>query len=178
MRFKLHFVPNQHPVLAFCNAGGNIFFWDFKRLSIYSDFIKKLGDHDPAQELPRRPSWLRVIQHRQRDAGGKARHPLVEKDSPAPSQTGDEGKKREDTKEFSVETLESWADKYSMDNPHKALQPHKIEFSAANFVGRQAAWSPGGEWCVVVGSDNQAMVLQRWGKTKPQTKHQKPVGVK
>lgn len=172
MRFKLHFVPDQHPVLAFCNAGGNIYFWDFKRLSIYSEYMQMLRNGDASA---RRPSWLRVIQHRQKDAGGKGRQSLADKDSPAPGPTGDEGKKRE---EFSAETLESWADKYSMDNPHKALQPHKIEFSAANFVGRQAAWSPGGEWCVVVGSDNQAILFQRWGGKKKEQKQAKHGGAK
>ncbi|OAQ86572.1 embryonic ectoderm development protein [Purpureocillium lilacinum] len=44
MRFKLHHVPGQNPVLAFCNAAGNIFFWDLKRLTVYRDIIGTLRD--------------------------------------------------------------------------------------------------------------------------------------
>ncbi|KAI5466563.1 WD40-repeat-containing domain protein [Mariannaea sp. PMI_226] len=164
MRFKLHFVPDQHPVLAFCNAGGNIFFWDLKRLSIYSEFIQQLRKHDMRKPFP--PG------HHGSDRCSTAKgKPLGNLGS---LQTGEEVKRRDEPKEFSAETLQSWADKYSLDNPHKALHPHKIEPSTANFVGRQAAWSPGGEWCVVVGSDNQAMVFQRWAKKIP-PKAPKPV---
>ena len=35
-----------------------------------------------------------------------------------------------------------------------------------DFLGRQIAWSPGGEWCVVVGSMNCVAVLQRWSVGK------------
>lgn len=30
------------------------------------------------------------------------------------------------------------------------------------FCGRQMGWSPGGEWCVVVGSGGVFAVLGRW----------------
>ncbi|KAF7543260.1 hypothetical protein G7Z17_g10878 [Cylindrodendrum hubeiense] len=168
MRFKLHFVPGQHPVLAFCNAGGNIFFWDFKRLTVYSDFMKALRNHDPSKGIPPRPSWLRPLQHRQRtDAAGKPRLSTVEKGSPASALVEETPKATEDIKEFSAETLESWTAKYSLEDAHEPLRAHKTESSSSNFVGRQAAWSPGGEWCVIVGSSNTALILQRWAKKAP-----------
>ena len=42
--------------------------------------------------------------------------------------------------------------------------PRKSKLWAAPFVGRQATWSPGGEWCVVAGSLNVVFVLRRWGR--------------
>lgn len=168
MRFKLHFVPGQHPVLAFCNAGGNIFFWDFKRLTVYGDFMRGLRNHAPGKGILSRPSWLRPLQHRQRtDAAGKPRLAALGKESPALSQADEVPKGKEDIKEFSAETLESWAAKYSLEDAHEPLRAHKTESSSANFVGRQAAWSPGGEWCVIVGSSNTALILQRWAKKAP-----------
>lgn len=168
MRFKLHFVPGQHPVLAFCNAGGNIFFWDFKRLTVYSDFMKALRNHDPAKGIPPRPSWLRPLQHRQKGEGtGKPRSAAVEKGSPALGLADEMPKMTEDIKEFNAETMESWTSKYSLEDAHEPLRAHKTESSSANFVGRQAAWSPGGEWCVIVGSSNTALILQRWAKRAP-----------
>lgn len=75
---------------------------------------------------------------------------------------------------FSPETLESWAARYSMEDPQEPLRAHKTESSSTNFVGRQAAWSPGGEWCVVVGSSNTALVLQRWARRAPANAHTGP----
>ncbi|KAK7423774.1 hypothetical protein QQZ08_008929 [Neonectria magnoliae] len=168
MRFKLHFVPGQHPVLAFCNAGGNIFFWDFKRLTMYDDFMKGLRNHAPGTRIPNRPSWLRPLHHRSKnDAAAKSRHSVVGKESPALSQADEVSKGKDDIKEFNAETLESWAAKYSLEDAHEPLRAHKTESSSANFVGRQATWSPGGEWCVIVGSSNTALILQRWAKKAP-----------
>ncbi|KAH7133473.1 WD40-repeat-containing domain protein [Dactylonectria macrodidyma] len=170
MRFKLHFVPGQHPVLAFCNAGGNIFFWDFKRLTVYSEFMESLRNHDSSKGIPPRPSWLRTLQHRQKaEAGGKSRPSVVEKGSPILGQVDEAAapKSTDDIKEFNDETLESWTAKYCLEDAHEPLKAHKTESSSANFVGRQAAWSPGGEWCVIVGSSNTALILQRWAKKTP-----------
>lgn len=157
MRFGLHFVPGQNPVLAFCNAGGMIFFWDFERLVIHQEIVERLEDEDRDKDAPfPLPSWLKPIIPRQRsDGAGKASKGANSKDSTAPSQTkGD----------FSKETLEAWAARYSIKDPHQPIKAHKSENSADNFVGRKAAWSPGGEWCVVVGSSNTALIMQRWAK--------------
>lgn len=173
MRFKLHFVPGQNPVLAFCNAGGEIFFWDFKRLAIYHDIMDAMNDpgRDSAKPL-RLPSWLKPVQPRPRtDAMGRVKGVSSDKDSVTSAQTGhseSSGYKAKDgATEFSAETLESWASRYSLEDPADPLKAHKTESSSANFVGRQAAWSPGGEWCVIVGSSNTALVLQRWSKRGP-----------
>lgn len=158
MRFKLHHVPGQNPVLAFCNAAGNIFFWDLRRLTVYRDTVAAL--RDPRRDKSKAvqiPGWLKPVAPRQRaDAGARFRTLGSDRESMASGQA--------DGGDFSPEALESWASRYSMEDPQKPLWAHKMESSSANFVGRQAAWSPGGEWCVVVGSSNTTLVLQRWDK--------------
>ncbi|UPL02663.1 hypothetical protein LCI18_013597 [Fusarium solani-melongenae] len=170
MRFKLHFVPGQHPVLAFCNAGGNVFFWDLERLMTYREFMEALKDpaRDKSKPLPH-PSWMRPVTRRKAE-GNKSRHGAVDKEASVAGQSdGARSTATEEIGEYNAETLETWASRYSQEDPHEPLKAHKTESSSANFVGRQAAWSPGGEWCVVVGSSNTALILQRWA-TKPAAK--------
>ncbi|EGX94676.1 hypothetical protein CCM_02947 [Cordyceps militaris CM01] len=174
MRFGLHHVPGQNPVLAFCNAGGNILFWDLRRLAVYHDVMRDLRDPDGDRDAAPLPTWLKPIIPRQRaDMFGriKKRPALVSVSTRQSSTTSlraggvqGAGAAGESAQEFSAETLESWAAKYSMEDPHEPVKAHRTESSASTFVGRQAAWSPGGEWCVVVGSSNTALVLQRWAK--------------
>lgn len=160
MRFKLLHVPDQNPVLAFCNAAGNIFFWDFRRIGVYHEFMAGLHGKSKGAMAP---SWLKPFTPRQRaDAMGRFKGVGSDRDSLASGQTG-----QTETSEYSLETLESWASRYSMEDPHEPLRAHKTESSSANFVGRQAAWSPGGGWCVVVGSSNAMLILQRWAKGAP-----------
>jgi polycomb protein EED len=158
MRFKLHHVPNQNPVLAFCNAAGNIFFWDLKRLTAHRDVMSMLANPTDKSKPLQLPSWQKlVIPRAKADPSSKSRATDGEQDLSIPVYTN-----HAESREFSPETLESWATKYSMDDTHEPLRHHKMESSTANFVGRQASWSPGGEWCVVVGSSNTALLLQRW----------------
>ena len=176
MRFKLHHVPGQNPVLAFCNAAGNIFFWDLKRLTVYRDFMTALRDprHDKRKAQP--PSWLKPMIPRQRaDAMGRIRTLGSDKESMSSGQTAQTAQTAQaEGNGFSLETLESWASRYSMEDSQEPLRAHKTESSSANFVGRQAAWSPGGEWCVVVGSSNTTLVLQRWARRAPANAHPSP----
>lgn len=164
MRFKLLHVPDLNPVLAFCNAAGNIFFWDLRRLTVYRDVMAaRLDPHRYRSKPVQHPSWLKPVIPRQRvDAAGRVKGVGSDRESPASGQTC-----APETGEFSAETLESWASRYSMEDPHEPLRAHRTESSSANFVGRQAAWSPGGEWCVVVGSSNTTLVLQRWAHKMP-----------
>lgn len=177
MRFGLHHVPGQNPVLAFCNAGGNILFWDLRRLAAYHDVMGDLRDPERDRGRPTPlPTWLKPIIPRQRaDMFGRVkakRHAAVPasvstRQSSTSSRGGAQGSAggaEETAPEFSAETLASWAAKYSMEDPHEPVKAHRTETSASTFVGRQAAWSPGGEWCVVVGSSNTTLVLQRWAK--------------
>ncbi|KAL3952771.1 hypothetical protein ACCO45_012714 [Purpureocillium lilacinum] len=58
MRFKLHHVPGQHAVLAFCNAAGSIFFWDFARLTAYREVMERLRKPRQDKNTEHLPSWL------------------------------------------------------------------------------------------------------------------------
>jgi len=68
-------------------------------------------------------------------------------------------------RDFSQDTVNTWESRYNADSPHRHLKAHKVEsVKIQHFVGRQVGWSPDGQWCVVVGSANLAMVLHRWAK--------------
>ena len=173
MRFKMHKVPNQNHVLSFCNAGGNIFFWDMKRLEVYNEIVKDLKDPErDSSKSFRLPSWLKqVVPRAKADALGRFRNNAAASDRDSESvQSGQSDRSSREGGEvrgqLSQETLESWAGKYSLVDSATPLKAHKTESSNKNIVGRQTAWSPGGEWCVVVGSSNSLMVLQRWAKGK------------
>ncbi|KAE9566999.1 hypothetical protein CGMCC3_g16869 [Colletotrichum fructicola] len=160
MRFKLHFVPDQHPVLAFCNANGKIFFWDFEQITGFHDYIKKVEKNPDAP--PERPSWLTAVVHRTH-GGAKAEPTVRERKAAGKAHPSDLEQIPTFANVYNKETLLMWDTKYNVENPQVPLKPHKIEnFGASSFVGRQVAWSPGGEWCVVVGSSNFALLLQRW----------------
>ncbi|OAA69046.1 WD40/YVTN repeat-like-containing domain protein [Cordyceps fumosorosea ARSEF 2679] len=179
MRFGLHHVPGQNPVLAFCNAGGNILFWDLHRLVAYREVMSALRDRERTAQPPVLPSWLKPIIPRQRadmygrikgvkekraGAAGAASVSTTSSSRGGHGEPGPASGAAKATPGLSAETLESWAAKYSTEDPHEPISAHRTESSASTFVGRQAAWSPGGEWCVVVGSSNTALVLQRWAK--------------
>lgn len=58
---------------------------------------------------------------------------------------------------------ETWVKKYGLGDAERELAAHKEDVvKGFNFTGRQAAWSPGGEWCVVVGSAGVVAVFERW----------------
>lgn len=180
MRFKLHHVPGQNPVLAFCNANGKIFFWDFARITGYHDWIravaraaKKKKEEDGGNvSFPKRPAWLAPIVHRNRGAGvadGKSKAgPTVREKKAADRATLTDAELIDELAEqYNRETLQSWDGKYNTGDPHTPLRAHKVEtIGVMGFVGRQVAWSPSGEWCVIVGSINLALILQRWALSK------------
>lgn len=199
MRFSMYHAEGRHPVLAFCNAGSKIFFWDVERLTSYHEFVTAATDPVRDRSVPTtRPAWLMPIRHRkEKDAvsklrggggggGGSDAESLASGHTGRGGETGtpDPEKKvggtgasansdgttaHELSAEYSAETVATWEGRYSMEDPHEMLKPHKTEqFSSASFVGRQVAWSPEGEWCVVVGSRNLALILQRWDKDEPQ----------
>jgi polycomb protein EED len=64
-----------------------------------------------------------------------------------------------------AKSLEIWSKRYSIGDPYDNLTSHKDEaVKGFGFVGRQIAWSKGGEWCVVVGSGGLIGVFERWQK--------------
>lgn len=180
VRFQLFHQAPQHPVLAFANPAGEIFFWDFARFGVYGDVMSRL--QDPALDTEKGvalPPWL-------------SRPPRTSGPGGKPKGTGvgvgggggrvAQGENRtvaHSLKDLDPKLVAEWDSMYGIrDRDHALEAHHRIEVSvkdtdgprrsrlwAAPFVGRQATWSPGGEWCVVAGSLNVVFVLRRWGKT-------------
>jgi polycomb protein EED len=180
MRFRIHHVPDEHHVLAFCNATGKIFFWDFERFKAYLDFAEAYKTSVEKNEAPPpRPAWLQQTYTRKGPSGDSLSRAKEASDmesvdtgsasasmSVPPVSTVDEDlKSTKLLKDFSQDTVNTWESKYNVDSPHRHLKAHKVEsLKMPHFVGRQVGWSPDGQWCVVVGSANLAMVLHRWAK--------------
>lgn len=171
MRFRLHHAPGQNPVLAFCNANGKVFFWDFERLRGYRDFVRAATDSQKAgQPAPSRPPWLQLAHPRkggELPGKGKTSKESLQNGDILSSDMGTGVKNHADSPliGYTRETVSGWESKYNVDSARQPLKAHKVEaFGTSNFVGRQVGWSPGGEWCVVVGSSNVALMLQRWAK--------------
>lgn len=173
MRFRLHCVPDQNHVLAFCNANGKVFFWDLDRLKAYHDFTNppvKFDTGGPTATV--RPAWLQLSHPRRTGPSHNSKKlpgPVRDcNDLPATTPSGDEPPSNNTPstlKPYTSETVLAWESRYNVDSPYKPLKAHKVEaFGMSSFVGRQVGWSPGGEWCVVVGSSNVALILQRWSK--------------
>jgi len=175
-------VAGHHPILGFCNAASKIFFWDFSRLTSYHEYMTALREPNRDKNTPvARPDWLKPIYHRKARGDTAAKHGDVvtklresnkdrdvsDKDSVASGLSGTPDPDRVGflSGDFSPDTIEDWEKKYNMEDPHGLVKAHKVEMIKAGgnpMVGRQVAWSPEGEWCVVVGSNNRAIIMQRW----------------
>ena len=153
---------SRHPVLAMCNSGSKVFFWDLSRLVDYQKFIT-------SPETVPKPNWLGLKTQTKKSAKLDG-HRLI-------SQTPvDESVASGSVCSFSTETLATaldletnrgpWDEKYATGNPWKSLQAHKVEnIPRVTTVGRAVAWSDDGEFCVVVGSSGIISVLERWGRS-------------
>ncbi|KAI0447788.1 WD domain-containing protein [Xylaria telfairii] len=169
LRFKLYHHKGKHPVLAFGNAHSAIFFWDLARLLGYHEFINDLKDPARDQLQPiHRPGWLVPIQHRHKgDTVNKLKDAASDRDSVFSGRTGSvDAETHVDVNvDYGQETLESWEGKYDLTQVKHPVKAHaQSNITVKDFVGRQVAWSAHGDWCVVVGSKNLAIVLQRWAK--------------
>lgn len=172
LRFSLFHKAGHHPVLCFCNANKDIMMWDMARFGAYEDYLKALRDpkRDPKAKV-HRPTWLTAAHHKSKKeprlegdakilAAANIMRPVAHRDPFAVEAL----LRRED---LSKETIDKWNACYDVSNPHKTVKPHRTEsLTGPTFVGRQAAWSPDGCWCVVVGSRNYAVILQRWPKAR------------
>jgi polycomb protein EED len=178
MRFGLFsplYTAVQHPVLAICNSRSKVFFWDLRRLEEYYSFAEAEKNRDPAA-LPKRPQWLNPGRTRKKDQLGRLRPESSPVESLATSSSAHTTSSDAAAASFEAETAaskKSWEKKYFMGDSQqglgskreetRGLEPHKTEtILRYSITGRQVAWSPGGEWCVVVGSPNVVSVFQRW----------------
>ncbi|KAL2127691.1 hypothetical protein VTI74DRAFT_10306 [Chaetomium olivicolor] len=182
MRFRMFHAPGKHPILAFANAKSRTFFWDFRRFGEYKRYIEELkeagGKNIGGREV-QKPSWLMVKRGKKTaasgvaavvgdgtsslrsfalsGAGGDKESMVSASPDPESSTTG---------LAYSRETLQAWAEMYDLSDPVGYVKAHRSLQIDGGFVGRQVGWSPDGEWCVVVGNGNRALIYQRWGKEK------------
>ncbi|KAK0619890.1 WD40-repeat-containing domain protein [Immersiella caudata] len=164
MRFRMFHAPGKHPILAFANAKSRTFFWDMSRFLSYSQYMHDLkqAQADKSFPPPVKPSWLLTKKTKKPDAAASLRKEGADKESmvsasPDPELVTSLG-------QHNQKTLSEWAELYDTTNLHRLIKPHKAVAVDGAFVGRQVGWSPGGEWCVVVGNNNRALIYQRWAK--------------
>ncbi|KAF4125298.1 polycomb protein EED [Geosmithia morbida] len=169
LRFELYFQPGQHPILTFCNRTGEIFFWDLERVREYGNIMNALRSPSRDMTKPiRLPSWIGRIRPR---VNSKPRGASVGKGSRASSQTPEVEDRRNvyDIADLDPKDVADWNAKYGVMDRDHALEPHyKVEVKFKKntpFLGRQASWSPGGEWCTVAGSGNAVHMLKRWSSS-------------
>lgn len=171
LRFSLHHIHGQHPILCFCNAKNEIMMWDMARLTAYQEFVSGLQGLDgeaAAAKIAARPPWLVPAHHKVRKEAPREQEAQIA--AAAAIMRPVDHRDPFDVEELLLpsctrETVEMWQSKYNISNPHKMIKPHKSEgLNGPVFVGRQVAWSPDGSWCVVVGSRNHAVIFQRWAK--------------
>lgn len=169
MRFSLFSAPNYKPVLAICNGKSKVFFWDLSRLSAYADYSETIAASQFTSGDIRRPSFLTIPNFTKVNRFGAVRerstrssvHEITQTTGTetARSSPYDEGK--ETTRQFS-NSRAGWEKQYTMGEPQTAIKPHLVEVvPTLAFVGRQVAWSIGGEWCVVVGTENAVTLFAR-----------------
>ncbi|KAK4166032.1 WD40-repeat-containing domain protein [Cladorrhinum sp. PSN259] len=184
MRFRMFHSPGKHPILAFANSKSRTMFWDFARFSAYKEYMAELQEaqknHRAANGAEtklavHKPNWLVVKRSKKTPGAGSegSKDPasslrnlataVGDKDSmvsasPDPESVTALG--------HNQETLQTWAEMYDLSNPVGRIKPHRVLQIDGSFVGRQVGWSPAGDWCVVVGNNNRALIYQRWPKEK------------
>ncbi|KAH8764220.1 WD40-repeat-containing domain protein [Diaporthe sp. PMI_573] len=169
LRFSLHHAHGQHPVLVFCNTKSEILMWDIARLTGYQSYINKIRDpnRDPAVRV-KRPAWLQPNHHKMKKAASENPGDPVYRAAVTMRPVGHRDPFNVEAyllEEQTPDTVESWQAKYDTSNPFKLIRAHKIEkFGGPRFLGRQVTWSSAGDWCVVAGSQNTVIMLQRWPK--------------
>ncbi|KAK4231268.1 WD40-repeat-containing domain protein [Podospora fimiseda] len=183
MRFRMFHAPGKHPVLAFANAKSRTFFWDMARFPAYKKYMAELeaqySQHNKVVNGLQRPGWLTTKRSKKPAADPSAKGDAANKGDTAIglrsfAATGDKDSmvsaspdpESATTWGYNQETLQAWSEMYDMSNPVEFIRPHRVLTIDGSFVGRQVAWSPEGEWCVVVGNNNRALIYQRWQKDK------------
>ncbi|TDZ16591.1 Polycomb protein esc [Colletotrichum orbiculare MAFF 240422] len=106
MRFKLHFIPEQHPMLAFCNANGKIFFWDFEQITDFHDYVKAVR-RKTVNATDAKPYWLSAIVHRSHGSN-KAEPTVRERKAAGKSHPTDLEQVPDFANSYNKETLQTW----------------------------------------------------------------------
>ncbi|KAK0735911.1 WD40-repeat-containing domain protein [Apiosordaria backusii] len=194
MRFRMFHAEGKHPILAFANAKSKTMFWDFSRFAAYRDFMEELEEAQTQQQqqaaagsgtstVPpvaiQKPSWLLIKRAKKaatahQDTATSLRLAAADKESMVSASPDPEGGGSASVPaatgttlgNYNQDTLNHWKEMYDLSNPIGLIRPHKVLQVDGAFVGRQVGWSPSGEWCVVVGNRNRALIYQRWTREK------------
>ncbi|KAL2889249.1 WD domain-containing protein [Ceratocystis lukuohia] len=185
MRFGIFSSPEDPPhlsdaIFGFCDANSLTSFWNFRHIIQYCDYFRALQDaaaektacktngtkwkpETPGYPLGvKRPSWLSPIPG-PNTAQAKASSGLSRKKRDSQSLDG-LNKDHVDFLEqfYSHETATQWEGMYDVSNPLRPLQPHwQCLIKGQARIGRQVAWSPSGQWCIVAMNRNTACFMER-----------------
>ena len=146
MRFGFFSQPFKHPILTMGNAKSKVFFWDFQQLEAWT------STGELPFKLPPRKGLKSTIQRENSILSTTS-------SSTRPTST-DAGSTVTPT------TVITPASKgHDMSDPAGELTAHStITIPNIWFCARQAAWSVGGEWMVVVGDHRVISVFSRWDR--------------
>lgn len=123
-------------------------------------FAKYSGKHSQTHRREASPTESTVTSGSNSNPNSNPPSDPIPRSVPSPSKPVITAERLEKSKEL-------WAERYDAGKWFERLKAHKEEtVQDLDFLGRQVAWSPGGEWCVVVGSMNCVAVLQRWSGGK------------
>ncbi|KAI9824096.1 MAG: hypothetical protein M1832_002165 [Thelocarpon impressellum] len=163
MRFGLlQGQPQAHPVLAMGNAKSKVFLWDFAQLEAWS-----------ATAGPTLPFRVPVTKSHHAGGGGGSRSGttsgLAQREGSIASTTSSSLVSRGGTAATSDAAQPSKM--HDLGDPAGELLAHATA-TIPNiwFCARQAAWSVGGDWLVVVGDHRVIAVFGRWDKDRPEGK--------
>ncbi|KAL3428388.1 WD domain-containing protein [Phlyctema vagabunda] len=175
-RFSL-FIPAEeqgHAVIAMCTHNSKVMFWSLARIEEYAAYTASLS----LDAQTPRPSFLVPHRSRPRQTKSKSKSNLnllfrgtaeTREGSVTGSSTmsvageTETSEKDKENEKDEQKSKELWDEKYHVGDYLFELKAHREEVvRGLEFVGRQCAWSTGGEWCVVVGSASVVAVFQRW----------------
>ncbi|MCJ1284510.1 hypothetical protein MMC26_003843 [Xylographa opegraphella] len=165
MRFSLFCQPGMRPILVIGNEKSKVFFWDLQSLEEWDGASKEVDedDNDTRFKVPRAKKGIaRKVLSKQRESSiasttttttntGSSVDPNHRFHSTSLTATDD-----------SVESHSRARLKFAVDDPFRALIPHRTHVvPRVTFASRQAAWSVGGEWMVVVGDQGMIALFTR-----------------
>ncbi|MCJ1297490.1 hypothetical protein MMC08_000277 [Hypocenomyce scalaris] len=150
IRFSLFHQPFQRPLLVIGNESSKVYFWDLQRLEVWT------GADDEGEGFK--------VPIKKKHAGGRPRIKQREPSIASTTTSSSFAPKSEDstTEVVADMTAPKSRRRYGVEDPFKKLQPHHmVVVPKVFFASRQAAWSVGGEWMVVVGDQGMIAVFHR-----------------
>ena len=157
IRFSLFHRPFQHPLLVIGNESSKVYFWDLQRLEEWTEADDEGGAGAGAGAF--KVPFVMKKKH----AGGRPRVKQREPSVASTTTSGSFAPRSEDSVEVVADMMAPKSRKrYGVEDPFKRLQPHHtVVVPKVLFASRQAAWSVGGEWMVVVGDQGMIAVFHR-----------------